>query len=110
MPIPGRTVNLPWPAGGVNENFGYTHQPGSPNQGNQPGLPTCVNAQNVVNYEPGTGRSRGGSRAGFSKWAATQVNSTNAGQLLRQIAISAGFSGASVRTTAAASSSWAGLA
>ena len=56
----GRTrFDLPWPSGGLIESTAYESQPRE----------STVDCQNVRAYEPSTGRSRGGQRAGLVKHA-----------------------------------------
>ena len=50
--------DLPWPVKGLVESTGYETQPKG----------TTVDCQNVRAYDPGTGRSRGGQRAGLTKY------------------------------------------
>ena len=50
--------DMPWPQGGLGEATGYESQPRG----------TSVDVQNVRAFEPTTGRSRGGQRAGLAKY------------------------------------------
>ena len=50
--------DLPWPNLGLVESTGYETQPRN----------STSECQNVRAYEPSTGRSRGGQRAGLSKY------------------------------------------
>ena len=50
--------DMPWPTKGLVESLGYETQPRG----------TTVDCQNVRAYDPGTGRSRGGQRAGLTKY------------------------------------------
>ena len=49
---------MPWPVKGIIESTGYENQPRG----------STVECQNVRAYDPGTGRSRGGQRAGVVKY------------------------------------------
>ena len=50
--------DMPWPVKGLIESTGYESQPRG----------STVSCQNVRAYDPGTGRSRGGQRAGLTKY------------------------------------------
>jgi len=55
--------DMPWPVKGLVESTGYETQPDG----------TTVDCQNVRAYDPGTGRSRGGQRAGLTKYASART-------------------------------------
>ena len=50
--------DMPWPVKGLIESTGFENQPRG----------STVDCQNVRAYDPGTGRSRGGQRAGLTKY------------------------------------------
>ena len=58
MPRRQTRFDMPWPTGGLVEATGYESQPRG----------TSVDVQNVRAFEPTTGRSRGGQRAGLAKY------------------------------------------
>ena len=55
--------DMPWPVKGLVESTGYETQPKG----------TTVDCQNVRAYDPGTGRSRGGQRAGLTKYSSART-------------------------------------
>jgi hypothetical protein len=65
MPRGRRTIEVQWPAGGVNERFAFQKQPPY----------TCVRAQNVCTEETIADRMRGGSRPGLETAIPTQCKS-----------------------------------
>lgn len=73
-----KTIILPWPFKGINENWAYSNQQDQ----------TAVDAQNVRSHELLTGRNRGGSRAGLSKLLSTRVNGALPGQDLTSVVYS----------------------
>lgn len=88
--MPGKAVaKLPWPVKGLSDALSYTEQ--SPL--------TTVDCQNVRGFDPSTGRLRGGSRAGHTKYNSSTVNSSNAVQYIDQVSVGSAVSGNTVRTT-----------
>lgn len=82
------TARLPWPASGLSDRVAYSRQ-------DEFTTPDCAN---VRGYEPTTGRLRGGSRAGHSKYVSAQINGSNAVQLIDHITVGSAVSVAGVRT------------
>lgn len=75
MPRGRRTIEVQWPAGGLNERFAYQKQPPY----------TCSHARNV--YTEGTieSRLRGGSRPGLQKALPTEIGGGNAINMLANV-------------------------
>lgn len=82
------TARLPWPVAGLSDRVAYSRQ-------DEATTPDCAN---VRGYEPTTGRLRGGSRAGHSKYVSSQVNGSNAIQFMDHVVVGANVATASVRT------------
>lgn len=87
MGKPTKLTEIPWPIKGYSSHMGYANQ--------DPG--TCVAAQNVVNYDPNSGRLRGSQRWGHKRLINAQLNSSNQIQNLTHI-VTSNTSGASAST------------
>lgn len=95
MTAPSKFFSLPWPAGGISEHQSFTNQERASSRTGTP--PTCVDARNVRNYDPTTGRLRGSQRCGISKFFAEQCGPCPVVHInhlvASSIAVSAGGSG-----------------
>lgn len=88
MPKIPPLTEIAWPLLGVSQHSGFSHQ----DRG------TCVDARNVRNYDPTTGRLRGSQRAGHTKYVATRPNGANFIQHLQHVELTQSVSGTSVRS------------
>lgn len=75
--MPARKIKLQFPFGGLNEAQAFVEQ-----RGGQSGTHTTAKCDNVVGYEPATGRNRGASRAGTRKYCTARISGASAGQCL----------------------------
>lgn len=96
MAAPQKSIEIPWPSGGLSEHLAFIDQ-------EQPNMytgqrQTCVDAQNVRNYDPTTGRMRGASRAGHTKYVPGTANGSNFIQHINHIEVPSSISGTSTRT------------
>ncbi len=67
------TTTLHFPACGIDNSFAYGKQPNRPVGFSQQYRRSCADALNVRSYDPGTGRIRGGSRSGMTKFVPVKV-------------------------------------
>lgn len=72
-----RRIEIQFPLKGLDESQAFVRQ-----RGGQQGTHTTAKGQNVVGFDPKTGRSRGSSRAGLRKYCTGRVSSSSAGQCL----------------------------
>lgn len=75
--MPLRRIEIQFPFKGLNEANAFARQ-----RGGQDGTYTTAKCQNMVGFDPRTGRNRGGSRSGVRKYCADRVNGAAAGQCL----------------------------
>lgn len=75
-----KTIPVPFPFGGLNVASGFEGQPAT-----EAG-PTSPDLLNVRGFDPRTGRRRGASRSGLSKYVSTQINSTASIQCIDHVA------------------------
>lgn len=75
--MPARQINIQWPFKGLNEAQAFVRQAGG-----QQGTHTTAKCDNVVGFDPATGRNRGASRAGTRKYCPTRIAGATAGQCL----------------------------
>lgn len=75
--MPKRTIEIQFPLKGLDESQAFVRQ-----KGGQQGTHTTSKCQNVVGFDPTTGRNRGAARAGISKYCPDRVSDTDAGQCL----------------------------
>src|SRR3990167_4563950 len=93
-----KQIPLALPAGGVSEHGSYHKQW----MDGEIRLPTSVDALNVRSWDHTTGRMRGASRPGISKFVAAQLSGTNDIQHINHVAYSVAESTSqSLRTIAA---------
>jgi hypothetical protein len=72
-----KTMELQWPFRGLDESTAFARQ-----KGGQQGTYTTAKCLNVLGFDPTTGRNRGSSRAGTSKYCPDRINGAAAGQCL----------------------------
>jgi len=65
--------NLPFPFAGIDSSAGLMRQPTRPREGGGRPRATTPSGQNVRAFDPLTGRERGGSRPGLTKWISAAV-------------------------------------
>jgi len=75
MPI--RRIEIQFPLKGLDESSAFVRQ-----KGGQQGTHTTASCENVVGFDPATGRNRGASRAGTLKYCPDRINGALAGQCL----------------------------
>src|SRR3990167_445493 len=79
-----KQITLAWPLGGCSEHGSYHKQW----MDNEIRLPTTVDSLNVRTWDHTTGRMRGASRPGISKYVAAQLSGTNDIQHINHVAYS----------------------
>lgn len=72
-----RPVEIQFPLKGLNESMAFVRQVGG-----QDGTHTTAKCENVVGFDPATGRNRGASRAGTRKYCPDRISGASAGQCL----------------------------
>lgn len=72
-----RRIEIQFPFKGLNESQAYVRQ-----RGGQNGTFTTPKCENVVGFDPRTGRNRGAGRAGITKYCPDRVDGASAGQCL----------------------------
>ena len=72
-----KPIELQWPFKGLNESQAYVRQ-----RGGQPDSYTTAKCNNVVGFDPRTGRNRGAARAGLTKYCPDRIDGASAGQCL----------------------------
>lgn len=85
--MPLKPLTIPFPQKGLHEGFSLYDQPRGqfdPATGNTRGT-TTPRCQNVRAYDPKTGRNRGASRAGTTKYCTARVDGESAGQDLNYV-------------------------
>jgi hypothetical protein len=75
--MPAKRIELQWPLKGLDESAAFVRQ-----KGGQQGTHTTASCDNVVGYDPTTGRNRGAARAGLTKYCPDQVSGDEPGQCL----------------------------
>ena len=75
--MPTRRIEIQFPLKGLNEASALLRQ-----KGGQDGTHTASKCDNVIGYDPKTGRNRGASRAGTLKYCPDRINGALAGQCL----------------------------
>lgn len=75
--MPTRQIELQFPLKGLNESQAFVRQAGG-----QSGTHTTAKCENVVGFDPATGRNRGGARAGTRKYCPDRIDGAAAGQCL----------------------------
>lgn len=75
--MPARQIDIQWPFKGLNESQAFVRQ-----QGGQQGTHTTAKCENVVGFDPATGRNRGAARAGITKYCPGRIAGAAAGQCL----------------------------
>lgn len=75
--MPARRIEIQWPFKGLNESQAYVRQ-----RGGQNGTYTTPKCQNVIGFDPRTGRNRGAGRAGVTKYCPDRISGAAAGQCL----------------------------
>jgi hypothetical protein len=72
-----KQIEIQWPFKGLNESMAFSRQ-----RGGQEGTYTTASCENVVGFDPSTGRNRGSSRAGIRKYCPDRISGASAGQCL----------------------------
>lgn len=72
-----RQIQVNFPFKGINESQAFARQAGG-----QSGAHTTAKCDNVVGFDPTTGRNSGAARAGTSKYCQDRINGASAGQCL----------------------------
>jgi hypothetical protein len=75
--MPKRQIEVQFPLKGLDESQAFVRQ-----KGGQQGTHTTAKCNNVIGFDPTTGRNRGSARAGLSKYCPDRVSATDAGQCL----------------------------
>lgn len=75
--MPKRQIEIQFPLKGLDESQAFVRQ-----KGGQQGTHTTSKCNNVIGFDPTTGRNRGAARAGLTKYCPDRVSSSNAGQCL----------------------------
>ena len=75
--MPARKITLQFPLGGLSEAQAFLQQ-----RGGQSGTHTTAKCDNIVGYEPATGRNRGAARSGTKKYCTGRISGASAGQCL----------------------------
>ncbi len=75
--MPARQIDIQWPFKGLNESQAFARQ-----SGGQDGTHTTAKCENVVGFDPATGRNRGAARAGTIKYCPARIDGAAAGQCL----------------------------
>jgi hypothetical protein len=75
--MPARQIELQFPLKGLNESQAFVRQ-----LGGQSGTHTTAKCENVVGFDPVTGRNRGAARAGTRKYCPDRIDGDAAGQCL----------------------------
>jgi hypothetical protein len=75
--MPTRKIEVQWPLKGLDESSAFVRQ-----KGGQQGAYTTAKCDNVVGFDPTTGRNRGAARAGLRKYCPDRVSSATQGQCL----------------------------
>jgi hypothetical protein len=70
-------IELQFPLKGLDESQAFVRQ-----KGGQQGTHTTSKCNNVIGFDPSTGRNRGAARAGLTKYCADRVSGSDAGQCL----------------------------
>jgi len=78
--MPTRQIEIQFPLKGLNEAQAFVRQAGG-----QSGTHTTAKCENVVGFDPATGRNRGASRAGTRKYSPDRISGASAGQCLTDI-------------------------
>lgn len=78
--MPTRQIEIQFPFKGLSEAQAFVRQ-----SGGQSGTHTTAKCENVVGYDPSTGRNRGAARAGTSKYCPNRISGASAGQCLASI-------------------------
>ena len=72
-----RMIELQFPLKGLDESQAFVRQ-----KGGQQGTHTTSDCDNVIGFDPTTGRNRGAARAGLVKYCPDRVSGSDAGQCL----------------------------
>lgn len=75
--MPARRIDIQFPLKGLDEAQAFVRQ-----RGGQSGMHTTAKCENVVAFDPSTGRNRGAARAGTSKYCAARIEGSSPGQCL----------------------------
>lgn len=75
--MPPRKIEIQWPFKGLDESSAFVRQ-----KGGQQGTHTTAKCDNVVGFDPTTGRNRGASRAGLRKYCPDRVSNADRGQCI----------------------------
>ena len=75
--MPARRIEIQFPFRGLDESSAFVRQ-----KGGQQGTHTTAKCNNVVGFDPLTGRNRGAARAGTRKYCPERISGSAAGQCL----------------------------
>lgn len=75
-----KQIDIQWPFRGLDESSAFSRQ-----RGGQNGTYTTAKCLNVFGFDPATGRNRGSSRSGTTKYCPDQVNGAVAGQCIAHV-------------------------
>lgn len=75
--MPARRIDIQFPLKGLDEAQAFVRQ-----RGGQSGTHTTAKCENVVAFDPSTGRNRGAARAGTSKYSTARIEGSSPGQCL----------------------------
>ena len=78
-----RQIQINYPFKGINESQAFARQAGG-----QSGAHTTAKCDNVVGFDPTTGRNSGAARAGTSKYCPDRISGATAGQCLVHVVAS----------------------
>lgn len=75
--MPSKRIELQFPLKGLDEAQAFVRQ-----RGGQSGTHTTAKCENVVAFDPATGRNRGAARPGITKYCASRIEGSSPGQCL----------------------------
>lgn len=75
--MPARRIDIQFPLKGLDEAQAFVRQ-----RGGQSGTHTTAKCENVVAFDPLTGRNRGAARSGTSKYCPARIDGSSPGQCL----------------------------
>ena len=75
--MPARQIEIQFPLKGLNESQAFVRQAGG-----QSGTHTTAKCENVIGFDPATGRNRGAARSGTRKYCTARIDGAAAGQCL----------------------------
>lgn len=78
--MPARQIEIQFPLKGLNEAQAFVRQPGG-----QSGTHTTAKCENVIGFDPTTGRNRGSARGGTQKYCPDRIAGAAPGQCLAHV-------------------------